>query len=123
VEAEAEKIQEIIDNRILGGYSIIGSATVIFEIRQIKNDEKRAAAEEVYNSTGADDTPLSEQSRARAQELRLKGLKFMDAAHLAAAEAADADYLLTVDKGFIKKCSRQNITKVKVINPIDFERR
>jgi predicted nucleic acid-binding protein len=120
VEAEAEKIQEIIDNLVLGGYAIIGSAVVIFEIRQIKDDERREATEEVYNSTGADDTPLSEQSRARAQELRSKGLKLMDAAHLAAAEAAGADYLLTTDADFIKICARKNLSKVRVINPLDF---
>jgi len=44
----------------------------------------------------------------------------MDAAHLASAEAANTDYLLTVDKDFIKKCARTNITAVKVINPLDF---
>ncbi len=44
----------------------------------------------------------------------------MDSFHLAAAEAAHADYLLTVDKDFLKICSRSNFAKVKVINPLNF---
>ena len=55
--------------------------------------------------------------------MELMGLKAMDAAHLAAAEAAKADYLLTTDEKFMRKCQNRNITAVKVIDPIDFERR
>jgi hypothetical protein len=35
MEAEAEKIQEIIENRILGGYTIIGSMVVVSELADI----------------------------------------------------------------------------------------
>jgi len=44
----------------------------------------------------------------------------MDSYHLAAAEAAGADYLLTTDLDFISKCVRPNFTAVRVINPLDF---
>jgi predicted nucleic acid-binding protein len=44
----------------------------------------------------------------------------MDARHLAAAEEVGADYLLTVDKTFLKVASRPNFTTVNVIKPIDF---
>jgi predicted nucleic acid-binding protein len=60
---------------------------------------------------------------ARARKLETSGLRKMDAAHLAAAEAAKADYLLTVDEKFINRCTNNNITKVKLIDPIDIERR
>jgi len=48
------------------------------------------------------------------------GLKAMDARHLAAAEAAKADYLITTDEKFIKRCAKNNLTAVKVIDPLDF---
>jgi len=116
VIAEAERIRHIIRSRKKSGYIIIGSFTVVTEIAQNPNKE-RWYIERLYNriKSGAAATPAQ-----RAAELEAKGLKTMDARHLAAAEAADADYLLTVDKEFLKKCSRPNFTTVKVINPINF---
>ncbi len=60
---------------------------------------------------------------ARAQKLESMGLGKMDAAHLAAAEAAEAEYLITTDEKFIRRCARNNLTAVNGIKPIDFERR
>jgi predicted nucleic acid-binding protein len=120
VEAEAEKIQEIIDNRILGGYTIVGSFAVVSELADIKDDKKREATERRYHNIVTDNVELSARIRVRAHELKLKGLRIMDAAHLAAAEAAGAAYLLTTDADFIKKCAKPNFTKVAVINPLDF---
>lgn len=42
----------------------------------------------------------------RAKELRAAGYGPFDALHLACAEAARADVLLTTDDGFIKKAAR-----------------
>jgi len=44
----------------------------------------------------------------------------MDARHLATAEGAGADFLLTVDTDFIRKCNKLNLTIVGVINPTNF---
>jgi predicted nucleic acid-binding protein len=120
MEAEAEKIQEIIESRILGGYSIIGSMVVTSEIDDTSDDGKREAIETLYSEIVADEVELSLQSIARADILYSKGLGVMDSYHLAAAEAAGVDYLLTTDVDFIEKCTRPNFTVVKVINPIDF---
>jgi len=118
--AEAERIQEIIDNRILGGYAIIGSFAVVSELADINDVRKREAVERRYHSIVTDNVELSGHIRARARELRLRGLGMMDAFHLAAAEAAGAGCLLTTDVDFIKKCARSDFTKVAVINPLDF---
>ena len=118
--AEAEKIQEIIDNRILGGYTIIGSMVVTSEIEDTNDYEKREAIETLYPEIVADEVELSLQSIARADILYSKGLGVMDSYHLAAAEAAGVDYLLTTDVDFVEKCAKQNFSAVKVINPLDF---
>jgi len=117
VIAEAERIRHIIRNRKKGGYIIVGSGAVVTEINQNPDDRERRAIERFYNRIirGKATTPAQ-----RAAELETKGLKTMDARHLAAAEVARADYLLTVDKGFLKVCSRSKITKVNVINPLNF---
>jgi predicted nucleic acid-binding protein len=123
IKPEADAIQRIINNRRRSGYVIIGSFAGYAEINKIPDDEKRRAAKQKYDESLDGWIKRTTQIMARARKLETYGLRKMDAAHLAAAEAADADYLLTVDKKFLKACSRQNFTKVKVINPIDFERR
>jgi len=119
ITAEAARIRYIIRNRRTSNYRIIGSLAVVTEISQ--NPKKnRKYIERLYNIVKSGEAQISAQSAKRAAELETIGLKPMDARHLAAAEAARADYLLTVDKDFLRICSKSNITAVKVINPIDF---
>ena len=118
--AEAAKIRTIIDNRLFGGYMIVGSRAVTAEMENNRNAVKRDISEKVYRGAIAGEVSISAEVIARAQELESKGLRSMDARHLAAAEAAKADYLLTTDLRFIKKCGRPNITTVRVISPLDF---
>ncbi len=120
VKTQADAIRRIIRNRVNGGYVIIGSFVAETEIAQIPDDEKRREAEQSYKEFIYETVRVSAQIIARAQKLELMGLGAMDARHLAAAEAAKADYLITTDEKFIRKCKNRNITAVKVINPIDF---
>jgi len=120
VTTEAGRIQHIIQNRFSGVYIIVGSGIVTTEIRQNPDTKERRIIERLYNTIISGKAKASARRRTRAAELETKGLKTMDARHLAAAESMDADYLLTVDKEFLKKASRPNFTTVKVINPILF---
>jgi len=120
VKAQADKIREIINNRINGGYIIIGSFAGDAEIAKIPNAEKRRKAKEQYKNSIDGKIRETAQIIARAQKLEAVGLGAMDARHLAAAEAGGADFLITTDEKFIKKCQNRNITAVKVIDPLDF---
>jgi len=120
VKAQADAIRHIIDNRKKDGYVIIGSFAGEAEISKIPDDEKRRMAELCYRESIDYNINLSEQIRVRADNLELMGLGKMDAAHLAAAEAAGADFLITTDEKFIKRCAKNNLTAVKVIDPLDF---
>jgi predicted nucleic acid-binding protein len=120
VTAETRRIQYIMRNRFSGKYIIVGSDIVTTEIRQNPDDKERGITERLYNTVIRGEALAHPQRATRAAELELKGLKAMDARHLAAAEAADTDYLLTVDKDFLRVCSRSKITMVNVINPINF---
>ena len=55
--------------------------------------------------------------RQRAMQLEHNGLKAIDALHVACAEAAKSDYLLTCDKRLINRCSGLTLN---VTNPVDF---
>jgi predicted nucleotidyltransferase len=49
------------------------------------------------------------------------GLGVMDSYHLAAAEAAGADVLITVDKDFERISTNKKLSRVIVINPLKFK--
>jgi len=119
-KAEADAIRRIINNKRRGGYIIVGTFAGYAEINKIPGDSARLAAKQKYDGYIDGWVKKTAKIMARARKLMASGLDSWDAAHLAAAEAADADYLLTVDKKFLKVCSRSKITKVNVINPIDF---
>jgi predicted nucleic acid-binding protein len=53
-----------------------------------------------------------------AREFMEFGLRAKDALHVACAIKTGCDYLITADKGMMNK----GITKIKIINPIDFIR-
>jgi len=120
VKAQVAKIQHLIDNRIKGGYIILGSFAGDAEIKKIPDAEKRRIAQQRYKESIDGKVKKTAQIIARAEKLEMMGLSAMDARHLAAAEAAKADYLLTTDEKFIRKCQNRNITAVKVIDPLDF---
>jgi len=107
-------------NVIHDGHRIIGSAVVLSELDDIRNAKKRDAIEEFYFDTVDGNVELTEQGLARAMFLEAAGLGTTDALHLAAAEAAGVDVLLTTDVDFIRICKQKNLSDVKVINPLIF---
>ena len=60
---------------------------------------------------------VDESIRQRAEQLEHNGLKAVDALHVACAEAASSNYLITCDKRLINRCSGLTL---KVVNPVDF---
>ena len=60
---------------------------------------------------------VDESIRERAKELEDNGIKALDALHVASAEAADSDWLITCDRRLINRCSG---LALRVVNPVDF---
>ena len=59
----------------------------------------------------------------RAAKLQIAGYGAYDALHLACAEAAHVDVLLTTDDGFIRRASRQEGRPlVAVLNPLSWSK-
>lgn len=61
--------------------------------------------------------PLTPPIIDRARTLQTQGLKNFDALHIASAEAANADYVLTCDRRLINRCRTLTLN---VINPVDY---
>jgi hypothetical protein len=120
IVAEANAIGEIIDWRFINGHITIGSPIVKSEILRNPRPDIRAAVMEYFLESIDEYVYLATADYARARVLRKAGLRRKDHYHLAAAECAGADMLLTVDKGFLQVATSRSLSKVQVINPLSF---
>lgn len=65
------------------------------------------------------DIPYNDTIKIRATELRKYNIKDMDALHIAFAESANVDYMVTTDRLLLNAAKRADLM-VKVINPVEF---
>ena len=95
---------------------IVGSDVVIDEMSENNNPLKRQKVFLLYRSASIH-IDLDDEIVMRAKEFGMFGVEPFDAMHLASAERANANVLLTTDVKFIKKAKRTN-AKVRVENPL-----
>jgi len=119
VRAEVIAILTIVEFCRLAGHTIFGSVAVKKEIKKIQHEVKLEKVLGFYDRTINDYIPISAAIAKRARELREYGLKALDSFHLAFAEAAGVDFLLTTDVRFEHACAKIKLT-VKVLNPLNF---
>jgi predicted nucleic acid-binding protein len=120
IRAEAEAVMNAVDMCRIVGHVIVGSMAVGFEIGKIRDADKRAAIEDFFNETVDEYFVMTANEAARAAELQAQGVGVLDSHHLAAAEAAGADILLTTDAKFMKVVTNKNLSKVNIVNPLNF---
>jgi predicted nucleic acid-binding protein len=118
IRQEAEAVEQILRWMRAGEVQWISSEALVDEIERSSNVERRlenaALLTLVSESLGVDAAIAS-----RAANLQVAGYGAYDALHLACAEAARVDVLLTTDDGFIRKASRRDGSPlVAVLNPV-----
>lgn len=102
-----------------GALQLIWSAVIDLE-NQANPDFERRKTVEKWQSCADIDVATTEQVEDIAQTLSDKGVKAMDALHVASAIVAKAAYFLTTDKALLRKMSGHK--QIHVIDPIDFVR-
>jgi predicted nucleic acid-binding protein len=118
--AETIAIMTIIEAARIAGYRIWGSLIVAFELGNIPDTALRADIADFYANIVSDTAVLTAADYARAQSLQVAGVGVVDSQHLAIAEAAGVDYLITTDVKFERVVTKKNLSKVRVINPLIF---
>jgi len=118
IKAEAVAIMSILDMCQVAGHGIVGSPAVLAELKGIPETDLREDTLTFYQNTINIHANLTKNAIKRMHEFRAKGLGNMDSMHLAIAEAANADILLTVDKDFERIATKKNLSAVKVMNPL-----
>ena len=119
IHLESEAILTILKHGQLGEYSIVGSDILKLEIDRMHDDIKKYRVKELYDVV-VENISYTESIRSRAQEIMAESkIRTFDSLHIAAAEAAAVDVLLTTDDKLEKMASKLQL-KVKVMNPVKF---
>ena len=104
---EAEAVLGILTLCESGAIELISSETLVFEARRIPNVTRKKYAFEVLAKAHVF-MQVNDAIAKRATTFTEKGLKSLDALHLATAEEAHADYFCTCDDKFLKKVKKNN---------------
>ncbi len=96
--------------------TLVGSEMLVKEINDTVNLYKRSVLKVVYTLC-SQEIKVNSGILDRAEEIRhYSNIKYKDSIHLACAEIAKVDALLTTDKKFMNNCSRIK-TYTKVMSP------
>jgi len=120
IHLESESILAIIKKCKQFNYEILGSSALDLEISQITDIYKRQKVIFFYERIITGKIAYNQAILKRVKELQeMSAIRMLDRFHLAFAENAKVDVLLTTDLRFEKACSKMNI-HVKVLNPINY---
>jgi len=120
IHLESESILAIIKKCEQLNYEILGSPALDLEIRQIPDIYKRQKVNFFYERTITGKIIYNQAILKRVKELQeMSAIRMLDRFHLAFAENAQVDILLTTDLRFEKACSKMSLN-VKVLNPINY---
>jgi predicted nucleic acid-binding protein len=116
VYLEAEAVLSIISRCENGEWTLLSSGTIDFEIAQITSLEIQEQIYTLYASAN-EHTSITDEVIVRAKEFQASNIKYFDSLHMALAERANADILLTTDDRLIKRAQNTD-TKTRVANPV-----
>ena len=118
VHLEAEAILSILNHIKIAKWTVVGSEAIDYEISKIPDDDKRGMVRMLSTMQGTH-VKVDAGVEKRAGELKAAGLKQLDALHIACAEKAKSDVLLTTDDQLLYRATKGNLKlKVKVDNPL-----
>jgi predicted nucleic acid-binding protein len=118
VHLEAEAVLAIVQRVGSASWELVGSAILKAEARANPDADRRKQVLDLMESVTwelAVDRAILE----RARDIKRLGFGQFDSLHLACAERAGADVLLTTDDGFVRSAKRQvQGLQVRVENPL-----
>lgn len=117
VRLEAEAVLGLIHLAILGELRWVTSD--VLELESGRNpDADRRAEVDVLLGTATSRVAVGQQERQRGTELQARGFKAFDALHIACAESASVDALLTTDDRLLRRALQEaGKLAVRVENP------
>ncbi len=120
VRDESAAVLEVLSRVEAGTETLVWSGALTFENDQDPDPETRRVVG-AWERTASVQVVISDEVERRAVEFERHGLRPLDALHLAAAESAACQVLLTCDDRFLKSAGTLG-TSVRVMNPVDYVR-
>jgi predicted nucleic acid-binding protein len=120
IDREADAVLAVLARFATRDWHWISSEAVLAEVEEIRDRGHRLRvtmlAEDAHEQVLIEGPQMQ-----RARELQDVGFKPQDAVHLACAEAASADILLTTDDRFLRLATRvSSRLHLRVLNPVDW---
>jgi len=113
VRLQAEAVALLLDSVERGEIAWIASDYLAFEVSRIPDPERRHRVVS-FLSLAAEVVPVSSTLAARARSLEQHGLRGLDALHVAVAESASCDGLVTTDDRMRRRATLAG-EKVRVV--------
>jgi hypothetical protein len=102
---EALSVESVLRSISSGDHELLSSDVLLFENSRNPDDERRSDGSRILN-TAKERIPLTDGIESRAVDWNRCGIGWLDALHLASAEAAFADRFATVDDILLKRSQR-----------------
>jgi predicted nucleic acid-binding protein len=119
---EADAVLLILDRVRAGEFTLVGSEALDEEFA-LDPDENRRRLTRAMLALCHEAVGLEPSDEDRAEELQALGFGMADSYHVASAEKAKCDVLLTTDDDLIAKWQRhRRVLRVRVVNPVDWLR-
>lgn len=118
IRLESEAVLLILAHVAQGEWELVRSEAVALELAGLRDSERRRRVE-VLAESGTYTIQIGDDQLKRGAVLEGLGFGSYDALHIACAEAAGADFLLTTDDRFERRAQRlQHELAVRVMNPL-----
>lgn len=119
IHLESEAILAILQQGQSGKYKIVGSDVLELEMERMHDIVKKQHVKDLYKVSDGRILYTKEIKERSEEIMHQSHIKTFDSLHIAAAEAAKADVMLTTDDKLEKMAQKLEL-KVKVMNPLKF---
>jgi predicted nucleic acid-binding protein len=118
IQLEGQAILDIFKRFYSGEWKLVSSEAIEAELKRMVNLDKLNRIQELLQ-VAENRIILTEAIDKRSQEIENLGFGLYDSFHIACAESAKIDVLLTTDDRLLKKAINYNhLLKVKLDNPV-----
>ena len=119
IHLESEVILTVLKMGQMKKVSIVGSEILELEMKRMQDENKKRKVLDLYGIADMH-IPYSEKIKKRSAEIMsVSQIRTFDSLHIAAAEEANAEILLTTDDKFEKMAEKLEL-RTRVVNPLRF---
>ncbi len=119
IHLESEAILTVLKMGQMKKVIIIGSEILELEINRMIDENKKRKVLDLYKVAGMQILYTDKIRKRSADIMSVSKIRTFDSLHIAAAEEANADILLTTDDKFEKMAEKLDL-KTRVVNPLRF---